>query len=177
MAVSSISRQSLIAQLGYLDPSQTDSTTGATTDTSAAGSIGALGGQSSDDGSSSSISSTSISQIASLLSKLSQLEKSDPDGFKEVAGAIAQDFHDAAPQCSDILQRLSMESLAGQFSNASLSGSLKDFNLGKATSASMRSYAGQSSLTLLDYLNGNQGSDLTSQISGMMQSNLGKISV
>ena len=87
--------------------------------------------------------------------------------------AVAQDFHDAAPQCTDTLQRLSMESLAGQFSNASLSGSLKNFNLGKATSASMRSYAGQSSLTLLDYLNGNQGSDLTSQISGMMQSNLG----
>ncbi|MFP5240642.1 MAG: hypothetical protein ACLGQW_12495 [Acidobacteriota bacterium] len=169
MAVSNITRQNLIAQMGYLDPSKADGMSGA----SSSDSVTALGSQSSGDGSSSSISSTSISQIASLLSKLSQLEKSDPDGFKDVAAAIAKDFHDAAPQCTDTLQRLSMESLAGQFSNASLSGSLKNFNLGKATSASMRSYAGQSSLTLLDYLNGSQGSDLTSQISGMMQSNLG----
>ncbi|WP_243439509.1 hypothetical protein [Fundidesulfovibrio soli] len=168
MAVSSISRQNLIAQMGYLDPNKADGMSGA----SSSDSITALGGQSSD-GSSSSISAASISQIASLLSKLSQLEKSDPEAFKEVAAGIAQDFHDAAPQCSDTLQRLSMESLAGQFSNASLSGSLKDFNLGKATSSSMRSYSGQSSLTLLDYLNGNQGTDLSGQISGMMRSNLG----
>ena len=51
------------------------------------------------------------------------------------------------------------------------------FSMAKATSGSMRSYAGQSSLTLLDYLNGNQGTDLSSQISGMVQSNLGKFSV
>jgi len=173
MAISSITRQNLIAQLGYLDPNQADGVSGAST----ADSISSLGDQSSDSSSSSTTSLTSISQIASLLSKLSKLEKSDPEGFKEVSAAIAQDFHDAAPECSDMMQRLSMESLAGQFSNASMSGSLKDFNLGKAATTSMRSYAGQSSLTLLDYLNGNQGTDLSSQISGMVQSNLGKISV
>lgn len=171
MAISNITTQSLIASLGYLDPNQNSVSDASSTD-----SLSALSGDSSSGTSSSGTSLTSISQIASLLSKLSKLEKSDPDSFKDVAAEIAQDFHDAAPQCSDVLQRLSLESLAGQFSNAAITGSLKDFNLGKATSGSAKAYMGQSTLTLLDYLNGSDGTDLTSMFTSKLNG-LGNLTV
>ena len=168
MSVSSITRQSLIASLGYLDPNQaqdvSDSSSLASTDS------GTDSSQSTQVSSGS--SATGISQVGYILSSLSKLEKQDPEGFKTQAKAIAADFNNAASQCTDVLQSYSLKSMAEQFSNASLTGSMASINVGNAANTLVKSYAAQSSLSLLDYLNGSQGSDVSGQMTSILNANL-----
>jgi hypothetical protein len=110
--------------------------------------------------------------VGILLSNLSSLEKKDPEAFQERAAQIAQDFHDAAEQCTDTLQRYSLETMAEQFSNAALSGSMSSINMGATATTLARAYTSQSSLTLLDYMNGSQGADFTGQLTSIMTANL-----
>ena len=165
MSVSNITTQSLIASLGYLniDQSQdTSSTSSLTSQSSSSGSSGISAGA----------APTSISQVGILLSNLSSLEKSDPEAFQERAAQIAEDFHDAATQCTDIVQRYSLETMAGQFSNAAMSGKMSSINMGTTATTLARAYTSQASLTLLDYMNGSEGTDFSGQLTSIMTANL-----
>ncbi|WP_243359579.1 hypothetical protein [Fundidesulfovibrio terrae] len=168
MSVTGITTQSLIASLGYLDIDQSQDTS----DSSSLTSIGSTSATSAYTGISSGASPTSISQVGTLLSSLSKLEKSDPEEFKTRAKQIASDFNDAAGQCTDTLQSYGLKSMAAQFSNAGLSGSMSSINLGGAASTLAKAYAGQASMSLLDYMNGSQGTDFTGQLTSIMQTNL-----
>jgi hypothetical protein len=169
MSVTGITRQSLIGSLGYLDIDQSQDTS----DSSSLASIGSTSAASAySSGMSSGASPTSISQIGTLLSSLSKLEKSDPEEFKDRASQMASDFNDAASQCSDVLQSYALKNMAAQFSNAGLTGSMSSINLGGAASTLAKAYANQSSLSLLDVMNGSQGSDFTGQLTSIMQTNL-----
>jgi len=168
MSITGVSTQSLIASLGYLNIDQSQDTS----DASSLGSIDTSSAASQYSGISSGASPTSISQVGTLLSSLSKLEKSDPEEFKARAKQIASDFNDASGQCSDTLQSFGLKSMAAQFSNAGLTGSMSSINLGGAASTLAKAYAGQSSLSLLDYMNGDQGTDFTGQLTSIMQTNL-----
>jgi len=165
MSVSSITTQSLIASLGYLNIDQSQ-------DTSETSSLASISSSSESSGISTGAAPTSISQVGILLSNLSSLEKKDPEAFKESAAQIAQDFHDAADQCSDTLQSYSLETMAQQFSNAALSGSMSSINMGTTATTLARAYTSQASLTLLDYMNGSQGADFSGQLTSIMTANL-----
>lgn len=165
MSVNSITTQSLIASLGYLNVDQNQ-------DTSATSSLSPVSAYSESSGISTGAAPTSISQVGILLSNLSSLEKKDPEAFQERAAQIAQDFHDAAEQCTDTLQRYSLETMAEQFSNAALSGSMSSINMGATATTLARAYTSQSSLTLLDYMNGSQGADFSGQLTSIMTANL-----
>lgn len=170
MSITGVTTQSLIASLGYLDPTQDQ--TQDVSDASSLGSIGSLANSNLYSSGGSGASATDISQVGYILSSLSKLEKKDPDGFKTQAGEIAGDFNAAADQCTDPLQRYALKSMAEQFSNASLTGSMSSINIGNAANTLVKSYTQQSSLTLLDYLNGSQGTDMAGQMSSILSANL-----
>jgi len=173
MAVSNITRQSLIASLGYLDPSQ------GTTDSSASSAVDSLvlpDESNSSSSSSSQISPNTISQIGQLLSSLSQLQGKDPAAFKEASAGIASDFNQAASNLSDPLQRLTMESMAKQFSNASLTGSISGLNLSSMSGNLLKTYTTQNEMSLLDcYNTAQQDPDSSSSISGILSTNLASL--
>lgn len=170
MSISGITRQSLISTLGYLNPEDTQDVS----DTSSLASMLSNNQQTTNPyaNSNSGASATGISKVGYILSNLAKLQKDHPESFKENAAAMAKDFHDAASQCGDTLQRYSLESMAAQFSNASISGSMRSINLGSTTSNLMRAYAGQSSLSLLDYMNGAQGTNFSGQVTSILNNNL-----
>lgn len=171
MSISTVTSQSLIASLGCLDPTQTQSADQSSADPLAAS-------QSADSSAQTTGSTVNgISQVGYILSSLAKLQKQDPAGFKQNAAATAKDFRDAATQCGDMLQRLSLESMAGQFSNASLTGSMASINLASTSTTLVRAYAGQSSLSLLDNLGGGTlGTDLSSQVSSILNGNMQQFS-
>jgi hypothetical protein len=179
MSITNVTTQSLIASLGYLDPTATDSTDASSSDPLLAASQAATPYSSSSSSSSTSTSSsaTSISQVGYILSSLSSLNKQDPAGFKQNAAAISKDFRSAASECSNTLQRFSLESMADQFSNASISGSMSSINLASTSNTMVKAYAGQSSLSLLDCMTGSssQGSDFSSQVTSILNQNLSNV--
>lgn len=168
MSVTGITTQSLIASLGYLDIDQSQDTS----DSSSLASIGSSTAASAFTGMSSGASPTSISQIGSLLSSLSKLEKSDPEEFKQRASQMASDFNDAASQCSDTLQSYALKNMAAQFSNAGLTGSMSSINLGGTAKTLAKAYTAQAGMSLLDYMDGSQGTDFSGQLTSIMQTNL-----
>lgn len=165
MSVNNITTQSLIASLGYLNTDQSQ-------DTSSTSSLSSVSSGYNSTGTSTGAAPTSISQVGILLSNLSVLEKADPEAFQERAAQIAEDFHDAATQCTDTLQRYSLETMAEQFSNAALSGKMSSINMGTTATTLARAYTSQASLTLLDYMNGSDGSDFSGQLTSIMTANL-----
>ena len=76
------------------------------------------------------------------------------------------------PSATDTLQRYSLETMAEQFSNAALSGKMSSINMGTTATTLARAYTSQASLTLLDYMNGSQGTDFTGQLTSIMTANL-----
>jgi len=177
MAISNVTTQSLIASLGYLNGSQTTGTSSSSSDPLLASStqsqaVDSLSSSTSSASSTSGTSATSISQVGYLLSSLAKLNSTDPAGFKTNAAAIASDFRSAASKCSNTLQRFSLETMADQFSNASISGSMSSINLASTASTLVKAYAGQSSMSLLDSLNGSSSSDFSSQVSSILNQNL-----
>ena len=169
MTISSVTIQSLIASQGYLDPTSTQDSSS----TSSSSLVSALSNTTSSSSSSSSGSASSdISQVAYILSSLAKQQKQDPAAFKKNAAATAQDFHDAASECTDTLQRLSLESMAGQFSNAALTGSMASINLASTSNTLTKAYSGSSSLSLLDCLNSDSTGDFSSQVTSILNANV-----
>jgi hypothetical protein len=182
MAIASITQQSLIASLGYLDPSDTTDTTDSTgvtglTNTadsaSSSSPLSALTNNASQNSSSSSqISLSSFSQLGKLLSSLSSLQQQSPAEFKAMSAQIASDFHSAASGTSDTMQSLALNSMAGQFSNAGLTGSMSSINLSAVTGCVSGYNAYQNNLSLLDNLG---GSNSSSQITDILSQNLASV--
>lgn len=171
MSVSGITKQSLIASLGYLDPTQSD-------DVSSATSVDSLLSDSSNSSSDSStqLSASTISQVGQLLSSLSKLHGKDPTAFKAAAANIASDFNTEASNLSDPLQRLTMESMAKQFSNAALTGSMSSLNMASVSNNLVRAYSSQNSMSLLDAFNtSQQDSQSSSSMYGVISSNLSSV--
>jgi len=170
MAITGITPQSLIASLGYLD---TTDSTGTTSSTDSSSPLSALVGSSSQSSDSSSQTSlTSFSQLGKLLSSLSALQQKSPDDFKKMASTIAGDFHDAASQTSDIMQRLSLDSMASQFSNAGLTGSMSALSTSAVTGSIAGYNAYQNSMSLLDTMT---GSDTSSSITDILSQNMSSL--
>ncbi len=172
MAINSVTRQSLIASLGCLDPSQCMNGAGS----GAIGVLGALsplgsGGQP-DPTSTLGQAASGISKVAQLLSSLAQLEQQDPEAFKKVTAEIAKDFNEASGECADPLQKFSLKSLAAQFSNAAIKGSLAQFNLAQASSTMIRAYSSQSSMAMLDALGSSKTAKAYGQMNSLLQTNL-----
>ena len=182
MAITSITQQSLIASLGYLDTSDTTESsgltdtsglTGSTASTDSSNALSLLTDSSSQSSSGSSQTSlTSFSQLGKLLSSLSTLQQQSPDEFKSMASQIASDFHSAASGASDAMQSISLNSMASQFSNAGLTGDMSSINLNAVTGCVAGYNAYQNNLSLLDNFN---GSDTTSSIADILNQNLSSV--
>jgi hypothetical protein len=153
--------------LGMLDILATDSSSD--TDDSS----GVLGVSSSGSSASSlygsSKSASDISETASLLSEMSRLQSQDPDKFKDMAKDIAEKLHEEAKDSDDSTQSFSLDSLASQFSNAALTGSMK--SLLPASSGASKAY-GTTRPTLLSLALG--GDDDSTSILEMVNSVVAK---
>jgi hypothetical protein len=165
MAITSITDQSLIASLGSLDT--TDSTS--STDSSS------LLSDLSDSSSSSSTSLTTFSELGKLFSSLSSLQLQSNASFKMMTASIASDFHTAASESSNTMQRLSLDSMASQFSNASITGSMSSINMNSVTGGISGYNAYQNNVSLLNSLSGSTTS--TSSITDILSQNLSSVLV
>ncbi|MBF0482158.1 MAG: hypothetical protein HQK81_13925 [Desulfovibrionaceae bacterium] len=182
MAIASITQQSLVASLGYLDTGDNTDTTGLTDSTGSTGLTGSTGSSdalsalentsSQSSGSASQTSLSSFSQLSKLLSSLTTLQQQSPDQFKTLAAQIASDFHSAASSASDTMQSLSLNSMAGQFSNAGLTGSMSCVNLGAVTGCVAGYNAYQNNMSLLNSIG---GTDSSTSISDILSQNLSSV--
>jgi len=172
MSITGITSQSILSQLSYLTTDQSEDTAStATSSTSGAGSLASALSRYSGSSASSATPAT-ISQLGTMMSTLSRLEKTDPEAFQEVARQMADSFNEAAGECSNALQSYSLTNIAAQLSNAAMSGSLSDLNLGSAVNGLAKVYTAQAGVSLLDYLDGSSTTDFSGQLSSVLTSSL-----
>ncbi|MDR3639852.1 MAG: hypothetical protein P4L39_00860 [Humidesulfovibrio sp.] len=177
MTIASVGNRYLGSALDYIDQnSSTDvlTTMLATSSSSSAGftPVENTGTDSTD--SSDSTSGTSISTAATLLSSLSTLQKQDTESFKEATSEIATSLHEAAADSTDTMEKYQLNSLAGQFSNASTTGSLASVT-SSGTSSSLRGYGSSSASLASSYLSGNLSSSVFTEVNSIVQSKLNSV--
>lgn len=169
--------QNLIGILGALntDPSQVDTDSAA----SAVGTfmVDPTSGSTSQD--SSGVSQANFSQAASQLSTLAKLQNQSPETFKALAKSIAQDISTAARQSASPIQKFMLTSLAGQFSNASASGSLTSLApAAQSGNRQLRGYGGAQATQVSLFspaMTQGQGADVFNQVDDVIASNLASL--
>lgn len=173
MSISGINTtQYLIGVLGALnpDPNQAEGS-------SAAAAVGTfMGDPTSGSSQNSSVGAqANFSQAASQLSTLATLQNQSPEQFKALAKSIAQDLSSAAKKDSDPLQKYMLTTVAGQFSNAAMSGSMASLVPGGQGNKQLRGYGGAQISLFSPSMAQGQGADVFNQISSVIDSNLSSL--
>ena len=147
MAINGITTtQNLIGLLGVLNPDAAE-----TGGSSAASAVGTFMADSTAGSSASDLTGgthADFSQTASQLSALAQLQSQSPAEFKALAKKISSDISSAAKDSSDPLQTFMLKTIAGQFSNAAMSGSLTSLVPSSQSGNQLRGYGSSNAISL-----------------------------